>query len=310
VKDTLPPVSTLSALPPKSTGNPSIAVTVGGTGVIEYQWAVLTSASTCIFAQYSSYLPVATPLTTNVGAPGSKIICVRGRDQAGNVQSSATSYTWTLTPSSTPTPTPTLPPVQAIITSGAALSPNNLAAYSVMIGGVGVSKYRVALVRSQNTDCPVTAPWGAWTSTLVPAIGTIPAGNAFWTLCVQGRSADGREQVSPTIHRWLRFSGAPVFLQALVFGGLDRAPPTATTESIIINRTQTQTPAESVNVHLCKANLDTGAVSECSRKTVSFPSGARQMTVNYTGVGPGAWVAVGLPSNSLRGRIRHVVFSK
>jgi hypothetical protein len=98
IRDTLPPVATFGKLPPKRTSQTVVEFTVNGPQVVDYQWVIPGSKSTCANATYSAFKSVANPTSVNAGGPGNKTICVRGRDAAGNVQLNPTSYQWTVIP--------------------------------------------------------------------------------------------------------------------------------------------------------------------------------------------------------------------
>ena len=94
--DTAAPTATLSGAPSGTNNTTTLAVTVAGTGVTHYKHKVVTG-SACTATGYGSETAVATTITDDISslADGSIILCVLGKDTAGNWQSTATSATWT-----------------------------------------------------------------------------------------------------------------------------------------------------------------------------------------------------------------------
>lgn len=97
-KDTVPPVAAFGKVPPKRTPLAVAEFTVRGSDLVDYQWVIPAGRSTCANATYSAFKPVASATSANAGSPGIKTICVRGRDAAGNIQTTPTSYQWTVIP--------------------------------------------------------------------------------------------------------------------------------------------------------------------------------------------------------------------
>jgi alpha-tubulin suppressor-like RCC1 family protein len=91
------PTATLSGTPASVSSNTYLNVTVGGTNVTKYKYAVITSG-TCAAASYSSAIATATPIGTYIYSYSNSYVtlCVLGGDVSNNFQlaSAATSYTW------------------------------------------------------------------------------------------------------------------------------------------------------------------------------------------------------------------------
>lgn len=96
-KDTSPPTPTLSGQPADNSSDTTLGVTVSGSGVAEYKYAFIDGATDCSSATYGSVIPIATPITDAIGGVGEKVLCVKGKDTAGNFSSTPFVYTWTRT---------------------------------------------------------------------------------------------------------------------------------------------------------------------------------------------------------------------
>ena len=94
--DTAAPTATISGQPTNTNNTTTLAVTVAGTGVTHYKHKTVTGSS-CTATGYGSETAVATTITDNISSlsDGSIILCVLGKDAAGNWQTTATSATWT-----------------------------------------------------------------------------------------------------------------------------------------------------------------------------------------------------------------------
>ena len=94
--DDTAPTATLSGAPSGTSGVTTLAVTVAGTDVTHYKHKTVTG-TTCTATGYGSETAIATSITDDISslADGSIILCVLGRDTAGNWQTVATSATWT-----------------------------------------------------------------------------------------------------------------------------------------------------------------------------------------------------------------------
>ncbi len=138
-KDTVAPTVTLSDAPTNPSASTTLNVLVGGTGVIQYQF-VLRNASNCDGAVFpATFLPVATRITSAIGTDGSKTLCVKGKDIAGNIQATPLAFSWT---KDTVAPTVTL--------ADAPTNPSASTTLNVLVGGTGVTQYQFALRNASN----------------------------------------------------------------------------------------------------------------------------------------------------------------
>jgi len=94
--DTLPPTATLSGLPASLTNSAGASITVGGTQVVQYVYAL-------DLGSYGATTSVGTPIALAALIDGLRTVTVLGADAAGNWQSTPTSYSWTV---DTQAPTP------------------------------------------------------------------------------------------------------------------------------------------------------------------------------------------------------------
>ena len=109
--DTAAPTATITGQPTNTNNTTTLAVTVAGTGVTHYKHKTVTG-TTCTASGYGSETAIATNITDDIStlSDGSIILCVLGKDNAGNWQTTATSATWT---KDTAPPPPSPPPSQA-----------------------------------------------------------------------------------------------------------------------------------------------------------------------------------------------------
>ena len=94
--DKTAPTATTSGEPSGTNNTVTLDVTVAGTGVTHYKHKV-AAGTTCTATGYGSETAVATKITDSISslADGSVVLCVLGKDAAGNWQTSATSASWT-----------------------------------------------------------------------------------------------------------------------------------------------------------------------------------------------------------------------
>lgn len=90
VMDTTPPSSVSLSGVPSSTTATGIDVTVSGTDIVDYQYKIDGDS-------FSSNIAVATHITASGLGTGGHTLTVKGRDAAGNYQSSNTVESWTIT---------------------------------------------------------------------------------------------------------------------------------------------------------------------------------------------------------------------
>ena len=88
------PIATQTGAPVTYTKSNALSVTVAGTSVLTYQ-SGLNSAANCTGVSYGSATAIATLITTALASDGQYTLCIKGIDQAGNVQSTPTAITFT-----------------------------------------------------------------------------------------------------------------------------------------------------------------------------------------------------------------------
>ncbi len=304
LKDTVPPVAILTETPPKETTDQTVNAKVSGTGVVDYQWGIMGGITNCNTVVYGPYALIATRLTANAGAPGIKVLCVKGRDSAGNLQPSPTPYRWTL---KSP-----LPPV-ATIASGAPFTPTGNTTWSIQIGGERVVSWQHALAYSQSTICntgTVYGPFNPVASSTANRLRITDSGaDGFRTLCVKGQDSFGTIQTNPTIIRWIKLTGASLADNAGIYGTITRSAPSGGTENLTIQRTSAQKPAENLNVRICQITPANGRLANCITTMKAMPVNATTANFSFTNISAGPWVVIVLPPQG-RGRVEPLVINK
>lgn len=296
-KDTAPPVAAIRPAPPTRTAQPQVEFSVTGTGVVDYQWASLDRPNSCVNATYGPFVPVANKTTFNAGTPGDKLLCVRGRDGAGNIQANAAAHQWTLIPPAPP---------QLNVLSGIPFSPAGKSDWTIVVGGDRVTEWQYALMNSQTTNC-TGARYGAFNpATLNGASNPIRlndgGGNGYRTLCMRAKDSFGLIQTTPTVLRWLKFTGAPLVEPTTTFGTLSRQSPAGTTENLTLQRNNGTNVAEIINVRMCLVSTSNGLLGSCKAGTVTFSAGESSKSFRFTSVGAGNWIVLALPPQA-RGRV-------
>jgi hypothetical protein len=304
VKDTVPPVATFLSKPPARTSDPVAPFRIGGTGVVEYQWALLGGATSCANATYGSFVPVSTANPVNAGQPGVKLLCVRGRDAAGNVQTSASSWRWTLVPPS--------PPVVSVI-SGAPFSPTGKSNWSVVVDGDRVTAWQFALLNSWDSNC-ANARYGTFNNlrtgnTINPVRFDDGNANGYRTLCIRGKDDFDQVQTTPTIVRWLKFAGAPLADTATTYGTVVRNASSGTTENLLLSRNNAGSGVEVTSIRMCPVAATTGLLGSCRSASVTMNAGESRKAFQIPGVGTGNWVIIALPPAG-RGRVEPLFVRK
>lgn len=182
--DTTAPVAAVSGEP---TGTNSLATanaTVSGSGVAYYQYKIGIGANCSAGGGYSTDIAVATPISEALGADGTYVLCVIGKDLAGNYQSLATATTRTWT-KDTSAPT-------AVISGHPLVSPSNVTNFVLDVSGAAVTAYKYKIGISE--DCSNTAgysaeiPEGTDTPLTLSSEGT-------YVLCAIAKNAAGTWQL-------------------------------------------------------------------------------------------------------------------
>lgn len=299
-KDTVAPVATLANMPPKETTDPGVKAIISGTGMTDYQWSLRSGVTSCNAAVYGAFAPVSTVLSVNAGLPGIKVLCVKGRDSAANIQSSPTFYQWTVNAP---------PPPVATIISGKPFSPTGNTTWNILVGGSRVVSWQSALLYSQTADCKSVVRYGAFNTIATPLRVTDTAIDGFRTLCIRARDDLGTVQTDPTIVRWLKLRGAALADTGGIYGQVSRATPAGTTENFVLQKTILQNPAENLSVRMCQITVSNGRLANCKIATVTVPVNTASKNFSFTGVTSGPWVIVAIPPPG-RGRVEPLAITK
>lgn len=194
VNDTTAPTATHSGEPNNPSNATSLNVTIAGTGVVQYQYALLFNAADCSGAAYGSMTAVSTPITDALGGDGNYRLCMKGQDDTQNLQVIPTTYAWTKD---------TTGAVATI--SGTPSNPSSSTNLNAVVGGTNIVDYKYAVVDA--ADCS-TAVYSAFISVATP-IGAAIGTDGQKTLCVLGRNAASTVQVTPTSYSWIKDTVTP-----------------------------------------------------------------------------------------------------
>lgn len=300
IKDTVAPVALLANMPPKETTDSSVRAIISGTGMEDYQWSLLSGTTSCNAAVYGAFAPVSTVMSITAGLPGIKILCVKGRDLAKNLQASPTFYQWTLKAP---------PPPVATIISGAPFSPTGNTTWNIVVGGSRVVSWQSAFLYSQTADCKTGITFGAFNPVATKITVTDTATDGFRTLCIRARNDLGTVQTDPTIIRWLKITGAGLADTGGLYGQISRAAPTGSTENFVLQKTILQNAAENVSLRMCQITESNGRIANCKTATLSIPVNTASKNFSFTGITSGPWVVIALPPAG-RGRVEPLAITK
>ncbi len=215
--DTQAPSADLAGLPGNPSKSVNLGVTVSGTGVTDYQFAV-TNGAACSSASYSVSRAIGVPINDPIGSDGQKILCVKAIDLAGNVQSGAREHSWlkdTVSP--------------RIMLSGKPSNPSNDTALNISVRPLGradadLFQYKYSFSNStlpcsdttygsvRSKDVPITDSVGIDGPKRICVMGLDPAGNEgfesyYWTNDTQGPGAFSLSAItSPSSNRTPTFS--------------------------------------------------------------------------------------------------------
>ncbi|NLI75170.1 MAG: Ig-like domain-containing protein, partial [Candidatus Riflebacteria bacterium] len=172
--DTTPPVAALFATPANPTNLTTTDITVGGTDVTAYRYALDGGT-------FSAETPVSTHIALSALTDGAHTIGVIGRDTLGNWQSTPTTFAWTID---------TAAPAAVLSTTPA--NPTNLTTADITVAGTDVTAYKYSVDGgAYSAETPV--------STHI-ALSALTDG--AHTLGVIGRDALGNWQSTPTTFAW------------------------------------------------------------------------------------------------------------
>ena len=199
--DTAAPTATISGQPTNTNNTTTLSVTVAGTGVTHYKHKTVTG-TTCTATGYGSETAVATTITDTISSlsDGSIILCVLGKDAAGNWQTTATSATWT---KDTTAPT--------ITTTVAGTNDNRTVSATDNDTGTTTMLYKII---TSGTSCNASTMSSGTTSYTEGTTITIAAADNGKKVCFS--STDTAGNTVPTL-----------LLLALVTGSGPSVPPSA-----------------------------------------------------------------------------------
>ena len=199
VKDTVAPTAaSISGAPTDTSNTTTLNVTVSGNDITHYKHKVIAGTS-CSTGTYGSERAVATKITDNIGTTpvdGPVILCVLGRDAAGNYQSTATQARWTKDAS-----------VAATTLSGAPSGTNNDTVLNVTVGGTDVSHYKYKVVAGTTCTTGGYSTERTKTTKITDSITSLADGNIV--LCVLGRDSTNNWQDTATKATWTKDTQAP-----------------------------------------------------------------------------------------------------
>jgi hypothetical protein len=137
------PVAILTGTPADPSNTTALNVTVSGTDVTEYQYAVLTNASNCSSATMSDWTLVSVPITDTINqSTGDTVrLCVNARISAATAQIEPTTYSWTVDKTAPAFTSLTL----AAPAADGYLSTTDRAATTSIVGTLTASDYTAAL---------------------------------------------------------------------------------------------------------------------------------------------------------------------
>jgi hypothetical protein len=191
------PYAELSGLPDIESNDAALDITVSGTDVAEYRYAMVSGAASCSGVTLSSWINVATKISDATGADGDKILCVQARSSEGALQPLVRSYSWQ-NDSQPPAP-PNL--------AGTPTNPSNSSTFDITVSGSDVYEYQFAVLTGA-ADCS-GATYGSWTSASTKITSSMGSDGAK-RLCVRARDRAQNLQTTPTDYAWIKDATAPV----------------------------------------------------------------------------------------------------
>ena len=192
-------------LPADESSVNSLEVTVSGNETAkEYQYALFSDASvTCAAAPYGEFKSISTKITEiDLGNNGQKIICLRGKDEAGNVQANPKRYSWTKVDGVA------LAEQMPEVKLEKLLTDSDKKINSKVIGNDITTSYQYVLVNAERYDCGDIKDDLAVGYSASHQIGKILAldigADGSKTLCLRGLDQDDRLQNEATRYTWVK----------------------------------------------------------------------------------------------------------
>jgi hypothetical protein len=182
------PAATISGTPSGASKATGLNVTIAGSNIATYQYAVVPGTS-CATASYSpTFFPLTTKITASLGADGPYTLCVKGKSSVNDLQRVPTQKSWTKD---------TVAPTHVTL-AGTPANPSTTVNLNVTVIGADVTKYQAAL--KNGTDC-AGAKYAAATVIATPITLAVGAAGPK-ALCVKGIDAAGNVQTTPTAYSW------------------------------------------------------------------------------------------------------------
>ena len=212
--DTSPPAANISGEPSGTNNIEALNIVVAGTGVTEYKYKLGSDTDTdcSVVAGYSSAAAVANPISDDLSllADGSLLLCVIGRDLAGNwqLESRATVANWTK-----------ITGIPAVSLSGQPTSENQISNLAVTVSGATITHYRYKVGLDIATDCEVVAGYSAETE-VYNNIEAVLSSDGLTRLCVVGKNSAGlwQDYSAATTAVWTRDTQPPTGSASLAGG--------------------------------------------------------------------------------------------
>ncbi|MCX6117792.1 MAG: Ig-like domain repeat protein [Proteobacteria bacterium] len=169
----------LANLPSNPTNVSSIDVKVFGEGLTKYIYSIVEADQLCQAASYSAVMPIATSIATDVGAEGTKKLCVKGSADDTTFQSKATEFVWTIDKT---------PPQSFSLTGLQAAMKSNISQLA-WSESLGASTYEITV--GSSPDCKSTSLQTISTSSLTSAINPVKDGSYY--VCAISKDLAGNQ---------------------------------------------------------------------------------------------------------------------
>ena len=182
------PVSAvLSGTPANPSSTSVLAVTVGGTDVLHYKYALLQdpNATSCDDAVYSDWIAIATLITDALPAEVGYRLCVLGKFSESNVQIIPTAFAWTKIA------TPAFTSINLVnLAADGFLNSSDRVQSSDIVGGLVSSNHDVTgyKIVAAATTCDGALTFAAG---IPPANSSDITGDGSWKVCVKLSNAAG-----------------------------------------------------------------------------------------------------------------------
>jgi hypothetical protein len=298
-KDTTAPQVVLKQTPSVRSTMTAISVRVEGESLAGYQYKIVGSKAECDGGVYRIVVPASTNIRETFTNKGAKTLCVKGVDQAGNVQSNPTVFSWEIVSSSILTATILRPP----------MSPNSRRFINIGIASPkdqGIVSYRYAFAPGLPANCARVRVWSPAQSISRPIVEDLDGYQGYRTLCVKGIDRFGFEQGIPTATTWLRFNGADVSPTAKTSGKLSVVSRSKGSVKLRVQRDVTVSQA--VKIMVCPINMTIGELQSdrCRGVRARFAVDSVVTELQLSDLSSGNYAVVALPEG---GRIEPIMFS-